>query len=446
MMEVQRHPSATAAPQIVGERTGPTARLIRVGMASAPLREPRVYELDGRDRVVLGREEPGDTKATESITAPDRWMSAAHAELIRTPEGWRLSDLGSSNGTLTWGRRASTVLLSDGDLFETGTTFWLFRTHHHSERPRPPSVDIGGPMALSSAMLAVRDKLARLAPLDVPIVFRGATGTGKEVLARAVHEASGRTGPFVALNGASIPSHLVAHELFGVLERADGSERARQGRLRGAHGGTILLDRLQDLSAEVQLALLRVVQHGEVTPVGSDAPERVDLRFVATTGPDIESLVESGRFRADLWSRLKGRVLDVPPLEARREDLGSLMAHLVRRFGLKDAAFSAPAYRALLTYDWPHNVRELELGLQSAAALAAGPRIEMADLPADIQNAEPPRMLEKGSEESRERELLRLLDAHKGNVSAVARSMGYSRMQVHRWMKQMGVDPNDYRA
>ncbi|MEO1229035.1 MAG: sigma 54-interacting transcriptional regulator [Myxococcota bacterium] len=415
-------------------------------MASAPLREPIVYELDGRDRVVLGREEPGDTKARDGITVPDRWMSAAHAELIRTAEGWRLSDLGSSNGTLTWGRRASTVLLSDGDLFETGTTFWLFRTYNGSERPRSPAPEVGGPTALSTSMLAVRDKLSRLAPLDVPIVFRGATGTGKEVLARAVHDASGRAGPFVALNGASIPAHLVSHELFGVLERADGSERARRGRLRGAHGGTVLLDRLQDLSPEVQLALLRVVQHGEVTPVGSDVPERVNIRFVATTCPEIESLVESGRFRAELWSRLKGRVLDVPPLEARREDLGALMAQLLRRFGLDELSFSAPAYRALLTYDWPHNVRELELGLQSAAALAASSRIEVADLPSDIQNAEPPRMLEKGSEESRERELLRLLDAHKGNVSAVARSMGYSRMQVHRWMKQMGVDPNDYRA
>lgn len=421
--------------------------LVQVGSSSEPLREPRIVLLDEVDRVVLGRLDPEAEVEPASIVVADRWMSARHAELERTSEGWRLSDLGSANGTLTWGRRRSTGLLSDGDMFETGSTFWLFRSEVLVHRLPARPVGEGVLATVCPRVIAVHDKLEKMAKSRVPLVIRGATGTGKEVLARVAHDLSGRGGKLVVLDVGTIPPSMVAHELFGVAEGVDGADRPRAGRLRSADGGTILLDQLGDMSSEVQIALLRVLQDGEITPVGSDEPQRVDVRFIATTHEDIEALVQDRAFRADLWSRLKGFVLTVPPLKDRLEDLGLLVARFLRKFELDHLTFSPAAYRALLAYGWPHNVRELERSIESAAALCDGRRIELTDLPPEIQSYRPPEASgERTTEETRERELVRLLAAHKGNVSAVARSMGYSRMQVHRWMKQMNVDPNAYRG
>ena len=441
----EREPTAGALVEPDSPR--PITWLVQVGSASAPLRSPRIISLEGREHVILGRREPAAAASPASIGVDDQWMSARHAELSRTGEGWRLSDLGSSNGTLTWGRRRSTGLLANGDVFETGTTFWLFRSLTLGEAPPSEPAGEGVLRTLCPQVMTLHRNLEKVATSRVPLVLQGATGTGKEVLARAVHERSGRTGRMVALDVATIPSARVAEELFGTGPAAVTSDGPRMGRLRSADGGTVLLDQLGDMPSEVQMALLRVIQDGWVTPVGTDEPQRIDVRFIGTTHYDMEALVDRGTFRADLWSRLKGFVFQVPTLKERLEDLGLLVARFLRRFGLEELVFSPSAYRALLGYAWPHNIRELERCIESAATLYDGRRVERTDLPHDVQMYRAPEASdERTTEDHRERELVRLLTAHHGNVSAVARSMGYSRMQVHRWMKQMNVDPKAFRG
>lgn len=442
-------PRREPVSSVLSEQDGPKTAtwLVLVGSASAPLRPPRVLALDDVAALELGREDPDHPARPGRVTVEDRWMSARHAEILRSAEGWRLSDLGSSNGTLVWGRRRSTHLLADGDVFETGSTFWMFRSVALS-RPVPAGPEGRGALASVSPVVAeLNDKLVKVAKSRIPLILQGSTGTGKEVLAHAAHEVSGRPGPLVALDVGTVPRTMVAPELFGVESSPDGVERPRAGRLRAAHGGTVLLDQLGDMPGEVQLALLRVLQSGVVVPVGSDEPKAVDIRFIGTTHEDIDALVEARVFRADLWSRLKGFVLHLPTLRERLEDLGLLLARFLERLGLEHLTYTPAAYRALLAYPWPHNIRELEQAVASSAALSDGRRVELTDLPQEIQSHRPPEAKEaRISEESRERELVRLLTAHRGNVSAVARSMGYSRMQVHRWMKQMNVDPNAFRT
>ena len=437
----------------VSDRTEETPTLatwlVRLGSASNPLTPPWIVRLDEVERLVLGRSDAETAPrpaGTHRCEADDPWMSAQHAELLRTPEGWRLSDLGSSNGTLIWGQRCSTGLLSTGDVFETGSTFWMFRAEVVAEPVETAPSGTDELTTISPRVATLHRRLAKVAQSRVPLVIRGPTGCGKEVLARAAHRFSGRSGRLITLDLGIIPPQLLAQELYGVEPGVPG-ERPRAGRLRAAHGGTVILDQLADMSPEVQVALLRVIQDGEVTPVGADRPVKVDLRFVCTTHEDVEALVAQHRFRPDLWARLRGFVIEVPPLAARLEDMGLFVGRFLERLGLSHLRFSPAAYRALLTYRWPHDVRELARQVESAAALSDGKRIELTDLSTELQEQPPPRTAnERSSEDTRERELLRLLAAHRGNVSAVARSMGYSRMQVHRWMKQMDVDPNHFRS
>lgn len=447
MAKTERIQERSAA---LDEHRGPRTWLVRVGSARDPTDPPEVISLERRDRLVLGRSDGPPSQDPHRVEVSDPWMSGDHATLELGGTGWILRDLGSSNGTLTWGQPRSSHNLSDGDVFETGSTFWLFRSRVIMDEdfpgPRPDAV-IG---SLHPDLVAVARKLVRLAKTRVPIMLFGATGTGKEVLARAVHEHSGRTGPFIAINTAAVQSNLVASELFGVEKGAHSmADRSRQGQIRAAQGGTVLLDEIGDMPLEVQVSLLRVLQEHEVMPVGGDVPVKVDTRFICATHQDIPDMVNRGAFRADLYARLKGGTLSIPQLCERPEDIGRLINIFLRRYYGEDLALSPAAYRALVVYEWPLNVRELEKTIEAAIAMCDGNRIEFEHLPEEIRSYAPPAAhIGRGetSEKDRERELLRLLTAHRGNVSAVARSMGYSRMQVHRWLKQLQVDPSDYRG
>ncbi len=444
VMRTERIEESTAERE---EARPPRLWLVRIGCAAAPLTGPELIQLDGRERLVLGRRGASAQPTPDRVECQDPWMSGEHAALERTEDGWDLVDLGSSNGTLFFGQRRSSVALGDGDIFETGSTFWMFRSMVLSSDL--PDLDENSILTTLHPPLAnVIHKLQRVARTRVPVMLLGATGTGKEVLARAIHDRSGRSGPFVAINTAAVQGNLVASELFGVERGAHSmADRSRVGQIRTADGGTLLLDEIGDMPLEVQVSLLRVLQESEVIPVGGDSPVKVDVRFICATHQDLKNLVAKGDFRADLYARLKGTVLEIPPLRERAEDIGLLVARFLQRFDGGLATFSPAAYRALLTYEWPLNVRELEKTIETALAVCEGRRVEPEHLPEEIRGFKPETPERSGptTSKDRQRELVRLLTAYNGNVSAVARTMGYSRMQVHRWIRQFQLDPSLYR-
>jgi transcriptional regulator with PAS, ATPase and Fis domain len=285
--------------------------------------------------------------------------------------------------------------------------------------------------------------LAEVAPSTLPVLVRGETGTGKELAARAVHARSGRAGPFVAVNCGALPATLVESELFGARRGAySGAVEERVGLVRAAEGGTLFLDEIGDLAAPSQAALLRVLEEREVLPLGAARPLRVDVRFVAATHRDLDALAQAGTFRADLLARLAGFTLALPPLRARREDLGLLARALLAREAPERAAratFSVEAARALFRHRWPANVRELGKCLHAAALLARDGAIGLAELPEALRVA--PDEAPLSDEDARRRaELAALVERHGGNVSAIARALGKDRKQVQRWLKRFKIE------
>jgi transcriptional regulator with PAS, ATPase and Fis domain len=274
----------------------------------------------------------------------------------------------------------------------------------------------------------------------------GETGAGKEVVAQQIHTLSRRSGKLVAVNCAALPETLVESELFGYRRGAFSDAREdRAGLIRSADQGTLLLDEIGDLPLGGQAKLLRVLQDGQVLALGAAAPVQVDLRVLAATQQSLDQLVRAGRFRPDLLGRLGGFTITVPPLRERVEDLGLLIAAILQRHAGAEAAdfrLTADACGALLQRRWPLNVRELDRVLQAALELArAGKEIGLEHLGAEPRLVEPTEL----PADALEAELRRLLRAHAGNVSAVARELGKARMQVHRWMTQFGIKPADFR-
>jgi two-component system, NtrC family, response regulator HydG len=238
---------------------------------------------------------------------------------------------------------------------------------------------IGG----SSAMRAVRDRIERLSRTDFTVLIEGESGTGKELVARQIHDSSARrVGPFVALNCAALVETLLEAELFGIEDRTATGVRGRKGKFEHADGGTLFLDEVGDLSPSAQAKLLRAIQDLSVERVGGQGLHRVDIRIVAATNKSLSGLVDAGLFRADLYYRLAGIDVQVPPLRDRREDIPELAAHfLEQHIAGEPFKLSRPAIDALLTYDWPGNVRELERLMERTVALTRGTVIALEDLP-----------------------------------------------------------------
>jgi transcriptional regulator with GAF, ATPase, and Fis domain len=276
-----------------------------------------------------------------------------------------------------------------------------------------------------------------------------------------VHQLSGRRGAFVAVNCGALPDTLIETELFGYRKGAfSGAAEDRPGLIRSADQGTLFLDEIGDLPGPSQAPLLRVLQEREVTPVGATRPVPVDLRVVAATHRDLPALVDAGTFRNDLWARLSGFKMVVPPLRERRDDLGLLVSALLRRrvgAEAESVGLAPRAARALFFHDWPLNVRELEKCVASGLVLSRGAPVGLEHLPEAIQqsaaqprpaaaSAEPAdQPLSEDEQRLRER-IIALLKEHKGNIAAVARAMGKARMQIHRWVKRYGIEPDAFRA
>jgi transcriptional regulator with PAS, ATPase and Fis domain len=238
----------------------------------------------------------------------------------------------------------------------------------------------------SQAIRRVRERIERVAVTDFTALIEGDSGTGKELVARQIHELSPRRrGPFVAVNCAAIVETLLEAELFGIEDRTATGVRGRRGKFEAANGGTLFLDEVSDLSPAAQAKLLRAIQDLAVERVGGNGSRRVNTRIIAATNRPLSELVDQKRFRLDLFYRLNGIDIQVPPLRARREDIVELALYFLDRYrAVRPLRLSVAAADTLVAYGWPGNVRELERVIERAVALADGDTVEVDDLPPAI--------------------------------------------------------------
>jgi DNA-binding NtrC family response regulator len=346
--------------------------------------------------------------------------------------------------------------------FETEELLAVVRRAVEAVGLRDENERLAGELALSRTMVFASDAMrrlaqlvARVAPRDVTVLITGESGTGKERVAEALVRASGRAErPFVRFNCAALSPELAEAELFGHARGAfTGAVRARPGLFGEADGGTILLDEVGELAPEAQAKLLRVLQEGELRPVGEERTRTVDVRVVAATHRDLEQLVREGRFREDLFYRLNVVRLHVPPLRDRPEDLAALtrffLDRFATRFGLAALHVPASLLDRLRAHRWPGNVRELENVLESLVALSPPEGLDLSLLPFGGGTAESPEAPERALTlrqrvEAYERGLVieALRGAH-GNRSEAARRLGVSRVTLHDKLRKYGLGGGD---
>jgi DNA-binding NtrC family response regulator len=322
----------------------------------------------------------------------------------------------------------------------------LLRLRREVEDARAPS----GMLGRSKAMRDVFNLVARVADSDATVLVTGESGTGKELVARSVHSQSERKdGPFVAINCAAVPNELLESELFGHKRGSfTGATHDRRGLFVEANRGTLFLDEVGELPLETQPKLLRALQERKVRPVGGTDEIDFDVRIVAATNRDLETDVESGRFREDLYYRVDVVRIDVPPLRARGSDVLLLAQHFVERFartsGRPLKGVSAPAAERLMAYDWPGNVRELENCMERAVALARFDEITVEDLPKRVREHRENRVVVSVEDpdelltldELERRYIRRVLELVGGNKSQAARVLGLDRRTLYRRLEK----------
>jgi len=410
------------------------------------------------DEVTLGRDVRRHVTRhgrSAMLAVPDYETSRRHLTVRRQPAGWEVADLGSKNGIAVNGEPARVATLTDGDIIEAGGTLLMFREDGApvDEGDRDLAGEPDTPTAFRTVSLELEHRvhqLTRIARAGVAVLVRGETGTGKELIARAVHDVSGRRGGFVPVNCGALPRNLIESELFGHRRGAfSGANEERDGLVRRAHQGTLFLDEIAELPEESQVALLRVLQEGEVRPVGASEAVKVDVRVIAATHQDLLKRIADGRFRQDLYARLSGFEVSLPPLRDRREDLGNLIATILPRLAPQSERITLhrTSARLLLRYGWPLNIRELEQALRAAVALAEDGEIRPEHLSEAICAYVPSTLASLRPEDRILRErVIELLREHAGNVTAVGRAMGKAPIQIRRWCRRLHVELAQFRA
>lgn len=329
----------------------------------------------------------------------------------------------------------------------------------------------------SSSIQRVFDIVHKLSKVDTSVLIRGESGTGKELVARAIHFNSHRKkGPFLAVNCAAIPENLIESELFGHEKGAfTGADRKKIGKFQFAEGGTIFLDEIGDISSQMQVKLLRVLQEKCFTPVGSNSEVRIDLRIVAATNKPLEQMIEKETFRADLFYRLNVLPINLPPLRDRREDIPRLVEFMIKRFNRLHSrdikGIDKNALSALRVYSWPGNIRELENVIEHAFIVEAGPVLTLGSLPDSMQkraNRPTREDEEEGTEplpsnddktlfadmgelnypalkEKFEKEfLIRALRAFDGRVNQTAEHTQMTKVTLLRKLEKYGINPREF--
>jgi len=318
---------------------------------------------------------------------------------------------------------------------------------HRDLRRRIGADGFEGMIGSSPEMLKLFDSIRKVATTDAPVLIEGENGTGKELVAMAVHRLSARAqGPFLPINCGAIPENLLESELFGHEKGAfTGAHVKRQGRIEQAGGGTLLLDEIGELPLALQVKLLRFLQEHTIESVGGRDRIEVDVRVVAATNRDLTEAMREGIFREDLYYRLGVVILRLPPLRERFEDIRLLANYFVQQFdgggGKRVSGFTAKALAAMERYGWPGNVRELENRIRRAVIMGEGKRLTPADLDLDsIGTVVPGRSL-KEARDGFERDLIgRALKRHKGNISRTAEELQVSRPTLYDLMDKLGLE------
>lgn len=463
-------------PRRATGREGRTAILFAVGAGDTHdrMRHPRMVTVG--DALTIGR------RPTEGLVLVDRSVSGQHARIFLNDETYFLDDLGSTNGSSVDGRRVlRPVALREGAIIFLGAQVLVFRLVSDAEL-RAIAIDTENPFApvatASPALAMVCERLRRFAPADGEVFLLGETGVGKEVFATAVHVASNRTGPIVAINCAALPRELVESELFGYEKGAHSAARDRRiGLIAAADKGTLFLDELGEMPMESQSKLLRFLQDRQYFPIGSNRPQTADVRVIAASSR--AALVgATPSIQEALLGRLGAQPIVLPPLRQRVEDIGRLVAHFM---GADSRPFEPEAYHALFLHQWPHNVRELQKVVSEAQLLSHDrAAIGLEHLPeAVVKTLETGLMMRDealtntgsgqsnddggggevesaatnvGSGKTRIRrpppsadELTSLLQQYKGNVSHVAKHLDRQWAVIWRVLQRYGINPGDFR-
>jgi transcriptional regulator with AAA-type ATPase domain len=389
--------------------------------------------------VTLGRGEECD------VVLPGTEISRRHAELRSNGGTLLIRDLDSVNGIFVGGVRLHESPLAAGDVVRLGEWVGVVAAIQASD-PVPPFAEIAPNLLGGPALHRALELGLRAASSNLPLLIQGETGTGKEVTARAIHQLSGRDGPFVGINCAALPEALAEGELFGYRRGAfTGAETAHIGHLRSAQRGTLLLDELTDLSLPVQAKLLRVLEERRVVPLGESTPVALDVRVIAATQQPLADAVLEKRFRADLFARLDGLTIKLPPLKERPEDIGYLVHELIQKHaGGKAIAIEALLIERLCLHDWPFNLRELDLLIRRLLVLySQEPKLTLEHLPERVRDpmeaeakSQRPGALSRDDFELSQ--LIAQLRRHKGNLARAAAEIGISRQRAYRLMESRG--------
>ena len=309
---------------------------------------------------------------------------------------------------------------------------------------------IAGMIGDSPAMRRVYELVERVGNTEAPVLITGESGTGKELVALALHRKNTtRTGPFIAINCAAVPANLLESELFGHARGAfTDAKLARKGLFQEADGGTLFLDELGELPLEMQPKLLRVLQTQKVRPVGGNTEVDVNVRVIAATNRDLETEIEKGTFREDLYYRVNVVPIHVPPLRARGNDVLVLAQHFIDRLGKHVVGLSSEVARKLLEYDWPGNVRELENCIERAVILTRFDKLTLEDLPEKISKYQGTQLVIGGDDpahfptldELARRYIQRVLTAVGGNKALAARMLGLDRRTLYRKLERYTAD------
>ncbi|QRK13663.1 sigma 54-dependent Fis family transcriptional regulator [Archangium violaceum] len=451
------------APPDGGAGSG-TEVLVLETRATLKLRKCRIQVTAGPDdgkSLVSDKERLrcGAHPTNDLVLAEDRTASRHHFEIINTERGWLLVDLNSTNGTFLDGRRIERAYLSSGSQIRAGSSTLSFAPIDEEVSVEPDREgELCGLVGQSVKMRQVFALIKKIAPMDISVIIGGETGSGKELVARAIHELSGRKkGPMVVLDCGAIPPNLIESELFGHEKGAfTGAMTARPGAFERAHGGTIFLDELGELRLDLQPKLLRVLENREVRRVGGNDIVEVDCRVIAATNRDLQKEIAAGNFREDLFFRLSVINLQLPPLRERREDIPLILKRalaepeVMARHGRK--RISPEALALLMAYGWPGNVRELVNVLSHVLAFSEGEEVLPEHLPPRVrgQAREGPlpfneHLTFKDAKEQLlenfEREYITsVLTRCEGNLSRAARESGLHRKSIERLVKKYQLD------